>query len=174
MFNLFARIKAGVIVENGTFAPLLRLKTLRMSGTYFDNGDLSGVIWPPSLRILHIDESNLQKTLNFENLTNLRHFSAHNSSMISLPKFHFILPSLKFVNLFGNPIQTLTLEEIAPLCNLEVLQIDSMHKDFELLTKPFFCECIRIKKWIYQFEIEGFVSSCYICKDMIHFFTELN
>lgn len=157
-----------IFIKKDAFAPLVKLEHLDMTNSFY--GHYFETFWPPSLQELVIAQMNLME-INLENLTNLVHVDAQENLLKSLPKFHSNLPTLTSLVMRANPIQTLKVEDIASLCNLERLEIDVFYTSntSNISAEPWYCECLRLQKWIYDFGIEAFNVPCSKRKNIMHF-----
>lgn len=89
--------------------------------------------------------------------------------MTVLPKFYKETPVIKEVNFTKNPLKMLTVQELAPLCTLQTLILDTWDVNTTFNKESAYCEYQRTIKWFHISMISGFSNfSCYKCKNMLH------
>lgn len=163
-------LRSVVKIDYNTFQPLMKLESLDLTHSFC--GSQSGFYLPPMLSSVSFAALYLTKDMNFENLHYLQAVNLFANELKSFPKFYTKFPEIQFIVLFENPLESLTVEDIAPLCSLNRLEIDAKNEDSNLDKEPFFCHCKRLIKWLIDFDIaghEGF--SCFPCKNnMIHMY----
>lgn len=158
--------KFKIYIDKDIFVPLSKLQHLNISYVYF--GSHLEIIWPASLQDLYTEGIYLEENRNLHKLKKLVRFSASNNALKSFPKFYSPLPTLMEINLYDNPIEKITVQDIAPLCNLRHLEMDGKDSRFKLYQEPFYCECESLLNWLKAFDIKGLDLSCFECKRIIH------
>lgn len=141
------------------FLKLKQLEELDMSGTKFGKEKLD-ILWPKKITKLHLAHMKLKVTgvIGLEALTSLEELYLNNNSLKYLPKLNESAP-MKVINLNDNPILALTVEQVAPYCELISFTIQvktdasvSETKSEYILTAPYhYNECIQIDEWFTKY-----------------------
>ncbi|XP_024086025.1 biglycan isoform X2 [Cimex lectularius] len=126
-------------IEAGAFSPLQDLEALDL--TLNAIRDLPPLL-PTSLRRLYLSENPLQ-TVPLQNAVSLEYVSLANCELNSLP-YLGILPQLLQINLTGNAIESLFVEQLAAFCHLETLEIPTSLLNSKYTSS---CECVRVHSW---------------------------
>lgn len=147
-------------IDNGTFSPLTKLMYLDLSANAFSvlPADL-----PPSLETLNLGF--LGPTMFgdgaavLSELESLKVLSLDANYITTFPKFVRKISNLEQLNLSLNPITEFAVEDLAYMCNLKTLSVDTKNL-FASESKT--CDCLKVGKWIqtYGITIEGFA-----CRD---------
>ncbi|KAK9500683.1 hypothetical protein O3M35_001905 [Rhynocoris fuscipes] len=133
------------IIEAGAFAPLEYLEVLDLSLNAIR--DLPPLL-PETLRRLYIAENPLE-TVPLAQATNLQFVSLASSFLTVLPDLGE-LPNLKELNLTDNPLEIITVRDLASFCHLE-----NLHLPMQLFQTKFTttCDCLKLNTWIVKHSI---------------------
>ncbi|XP_065213374.1 uncharacterized protein LOC135840676 [Planococcus citri] len=109
---------------------------------------------PKKLKILNVDRNDF-KILDAHWCEELEEISANNNRLKNIPKLHFEGPPLKKLLLKGNPMDDMTVLNIAPLCELTVLELEFSGVKSYYNTQASYCNCMMIKQWAKDAKISG-------------------
>lgn len=151
--------KTSSFVDNYLFRPLVKLENLDVSGIRFKGSKIT-FFWPPNLKKLNIRDTEI-KDLNCADLTKLETVDASmNVDMLIFPQFNVRAP-LHSVNLDGNLMNALDVEQLAQYCNIKNLGLNVVPQS-ELLNPAKYCDCTRLNLWMSQFAIRTNSLKCTI------------
>ncbi|XP_065218918.1 uncharacterized protein LOC135844608 [Planococcus citri] len=109
--------------------------------------------WPPSLKKLFVNHCSLDLLPGIGTLQKLEELHANGNHLRALPKINRNA-SITFIELRDNPLDTVDVSILAPLCKLEYLGIKVSNSG--TLNQPErFCHCARLKKWIKMTSLRG-------------------
>ncbi|XP_065204054.1 uncharacterized protein LOC135834142 [Planococcus citri] len=109
---------------------------------------------PENLKILNVDY-NLYTRLDVETGSKLEEISAKGNRLRTVPQLS-TSSSLKTLRLSGNPLQDMTIVDLAPFCSLRLLEVKFPVNSF-YTNEDGFCECmmlIRYAKYV-EVKLEG-------------------
>lgn len=148
-------------IDDKAFLPLTRLIHLDLSANSLI---ILPTYLPPSLQELNLDfnprlfvKSNEPKLPEMESLQKL--FLSQNY-IETFPKFVHNIPSLEELDLTDNSIRTLMLEDLAPMCNLRILNVST---ESLFVSESMLCDCLRVQSWITSKKIN--VPSKFTCNN---------
>lgn len=167
-FIRYSKLKYLYLTKNGlgeiddkAFLPLTRLIHLDLSANSLI---ILPTYLPPSLQELNLDfnprlfvKSNEPKLPEMESLQKL--FLSQNY-IETFPKFVHNIPSLEELDLTDNSIRTLMLEDLAPMCNLRILNVST---ESLFVSESMLCDCLRVQSWITSKKIN--VPSKFTCNN---------
>lgn len=132
-----------------TFRPLKKLETLILNeiATPFN----LSFYWPHSLRVIFVNSNPYITDIDLSDLKKLQNVHAAASTLRAFPKFNDLSP-LMFVDLRGNPMDSLAAEDLAPFCSLNFLSLE-WPQNAVINSSDRFCQCQRLENWIKQFNI---------------------
>lgn len=114
---------------------------------------------PGSLQLYYVTD-NQYTNLDVSMCPLLGYLFAAKNKLQRLPIFSAVPPPLDTLQLDDNPMNELRVEHIIPLCYLRTLYMRVPEESF-LSTPEGFCECFRLRKWVYQINMNGSVFGCY-------------
>jgi Leucine-rich repeat (LRR) protein len=138
-------------VENGTFDPLQHLEVIYLSHNALETIPV-GILQLPKLKKLFVDANQLIGTGGFVGAPiseTLESLSLANCQLEDLPPLG-IYPKLLELNVSGNKLKVISPHQLAPLCNLYLLDLREnpmLFKDSEG------CKCQLLTKWMAQMNI---------------------
>lgn len=109
---------------------------------------------PKNLKILNVD-NNQYENLNAHWAEELQEINAAYNKLINIPKIHFSGPPLEKLRLKQNPMDKMTVLDIAPLCELVVLELDFTGLKSYYNTEASYCDCTMLKQWASDAELAG-------------------
>lgn len=121
--------------------------------------DAAAWVLSPNLRIYCVDENNYTN-IDLHQYTKLEVFSANNNQLTRLPSFSIPPPQIAELSLKDNPIQLLTVEDLAPLCWLIKLEVAISDEVFHVMNDGY-CHCQRLSNWTSMFNISGSNFNCF-------------
>lgn len=127
-----------------TFRPLKRLEMIILNEIYTPFNFT--FYWPPNIRLISVNHNNFASDMDFSALKKLRDVHAISRTIRSFPKFHGQSP-LTFLDFRGNPMDSLTAEDLAPFCTLDVLSLEWPGHAVINGTERY-CQCSRLQNWI--------------------------
>lgn len=129
-------------IETGTFSVLNSLETLDLSDNAFREV-IPEILDLPNLRKLSMAEIELKNEgfvkINKPIKAPLTHLNIAETDIDKIPDFG-ILPSLKILNISMNPLKQLKAEQFAPMCRIEIVDINE--------TEVTACQCAKINYFI--------------------------
>lgn len=160
---LYLNVNSIYIIEEGTFEPLSGLEVLDLSSNVLL--DLPKNI-PLTLRRFYLDENPTVFKMNATSLgtfyelkitpwKNLEYLSISQCKLTRFPSFGGPVPNLVQLNITGNPIEEITPDDLAPLCQLKYLHVtpDTLFQKSHKL-----CACLKLEAWttMYAINVEYF------------------
>lgn len=137
------------------FYNLKKLLTFEFSGSSLH--DIDNWQYPENLLSLILD-NNKYKQITIDNLANLQKLSVNDNFFDDLPKFHNPPPPILSLSLKRNNLGKFSVARLAPLCELEKLELENRDSDF---FKPdAACNCRNVQMWMQEFSIAGSNFSC--------------
>ncbi|XP_065217496.1 uncharacterized protein LOC135843506 [Planococcus citri] len=134
------------------FDSFVNLEELDLTQSMF-NVSSKDFKWPSSLKKLIVNRCSLLELRGIAALQNLEELHANGNYLRALPKINRNA-SITYIELRENPLDTVDVSILAPLCKLDYLGIKV--SKFGKLNKPErFCHCARLKKWIKMASLRG-------------------
>lgn len=140
-------------IESHSFYPLSGLEVLDLSVNVISEMPYL----PNTLRKLYLDDnprlfySNLtHPKLRIDSLTSLETLTISSNKLSGFPVFDAPVPNLIELNISKNPIDVITPEQLAPLCQLKFLYV-STEKMFSRADQN--CDCLKFDWWIHKYDI---------------------
>lgn len=141
--------------DNGAFAGLKKLLHLNMSLTclpLFKN-EIPFYPFPNTVKSFQYKFCVDYKTINLTTMTSLEELNAEGCKFTTFPIFDTSLALIRQVNLRYNTLEELDPSAMAPYCNLERIEFHFSKLDFGLNLEKYYCQCIRVKQWLDDAEI---------------------
>lgn len=152
------QLEKRVPVNNAAFEYLFKnlymLKNLEFSDSHL--GDNWQLTLPKSLKKLVIDKNDYN-ILDVHHAPELEEISANLNHLQNVPILHDPPPPLKILRMQNSPLEEMTILGIAPLCQLEVLQLEfpSNTRYSKINSEKSYCECNTLISWIKKAQIMG-------------------
>lgn len=150
-------------IESHTFFPLTSLTVLDLKLNVLSELPKN---LPTTINRLYLDENpkvfsleNNWPALKISSLTSLEVLTLSSNKLQKFPNFGGNIPNLVELNITNNKFDTLTPEDLAPLCQLQYLYISS---ETLFASKERLCDCLKLEKWIKKYEI---VVYSFLCKN---------
>lgn len=141
-------------VASHVFYHLSSLQTLDLSRNVL--GEIPQNL-PTSLQRLYIDKNPLifkadpaSPVLKISALTSLNFLATSSNRLQVFPRFDGVIPNLVELNISSNPFKLITPEDLAPLCQLELLHVSG---ETLFTEREYQCDCLRFQKWTTDFKI---------------------
>ncbi len=149
-------------IESHTFYPLTSLTVLDLNTNVLTKLPQN---LPTSLHRLYLDANPLLFSnnaswpqLNISSLTSLEVLTLSNNKLQAFPKFDAHIPNLIELNVSLNGFETVSPQDLAPLCQLKYLHISS---DRVFTKRNQLCDCMKFEKWTSRYDVQ--VQS-FVCK----------
>lgn len=148
-------------IDDKAFLPLTRLIHLDLSANSLI---ILPAYLPLSLQELNLDFNPRLFTNGTEpklpEMESLQKLHLSQNYIETFPRFVHNIPSLEELDLTDNSIKTLMVEDLAPMCNLRILNV-SIENLF--VSESMLCDCLRVQSWITSKKIN--VPSKFICNN---------
>lgn len=138
------------------FAGFNKLRTFRFSNSQLSDSEM----WELPRGVTHYDvHFNVYTYINLSMCPDLRVINVEQNLLTKMPVLSQPHPPLEELVLNGNPMDDLTVENIMPLCKLLRFHL-TIPADQYLSGADGFCQCFRLKKLVYQLNLDGGVRGC--------------
>lgn len=136
------------------FKNLIALKNLEFTDSCL--GDDWQLTLPQNLKKLVVDKNEYSE-LDVHHAPHLEEISANDNHLKKLPLLHDPLPPLKILRFQNNPLEDMTILTLAPLCQLQVIQLKfpSNTRYSKSNSEEDYCECYTLVSWIKKENITG-------------------
>lgn len=142
-------------VYQDVFKDLSSLEHLEFS--YSDLKDIYIMELPVNLKTLIVYKNKYEYNLDVHWCPKLEEINANDNKLQNIPKLHQPPPPLKTLRLKGNPLSNMTILNIAPLCNLTLLELQfppNTHFN-NSNSKDSYCQCETLKAWSEKANFSG-------------------
>lgn len=127
------------------------LEYLEMNECYL--GDWVSVYLPYQLKILNFDKNRYHK-IDVHWASDLEELSAKENYLENIPKLSVPSPPLKILRLNENPLNEMTVTDVAQLCEITLLELQFSDQSF-YVSEAGYCQCLLLKKWANETELKG-------------------
>lgn len=135
------------------FSNLKMLEDLSLKNITYDEQENPDYLLPASLQSLELVRIGLRNLSNTISLSDLKELDVSFNNLTTMPMLNKTAP-LTSLSLSKNPIMMIEVEQIAPFCELNTVELEfGAESKFNSSNKG--CDCFRLYNWLKKDNIQG-------------------